>query len=223
MSKNQNYGRRITVLINRGKKFSGRAILEFEYTAECQYWFSSVVTLVQGMTALDKFFYGEAVDIVRRSKRQGGIWCGQIQEMIGFLRQLRDAIRKGYLVRVEEEVRVDDLKGFLEHAEQYAHQGRKAEASVIATAVFEDTMKRLAARNQLDKSENAESRINGLKSAGVLSAPEAKKLKYYAGLRNAALHASWEEFELDDVINLIKGIRKLTVDHLAPHTQLVSG
>jgi uncharacterized protein YutE (UPF0331/DUF86 family) len=89
------------------------------------------------------------------------------------------------------------------------------EASVIASAIFEDTLRRIASRHRLGDAENSESRINALKSAGVLSSPEAKKLKYYAGLRNAALHASWEEFQLDDITDLIKGIRKLTRDHLS--------
>jgi uncharacterized protein YutE (UPF0331/DUF86 family) len=59
-----------------------------------------------------------------------------------------------------------------------------------------------------------EETLNSLKSAGVFSANETKKLKYFAGIRNSALHADWDAFDLGDVGNIISGVRDIIDAHL---------
>jgi len=57
--------------------------------------------------------------------------------------------------------------------------------------------------------------INALKSKGIISSTEAKEFKYFSQIRNASLHASWDEFKLDDVNKLIQGNEILFRDYLA--------
>ncbi len=59
-----------------------------------------------------------------------------------------------------------------------------------------------------------DSTISALQTNNVISSLEAKKLRYYAGIRNKALHADWDEFALDDVKDLIQGISKLIENYL---------
>ena len=86
------------------------------------------------------------------------------------------------------------------------------EASVIAAAVFENAIKRLGEIHGVDDTTKLDSTINALKSGGVFNSTEAKRLRYFAGIRNAALHASWNEFDVGAVGDLIDGVERLLSD-----------
>ena len=83
------------------------------------------------------------------------------------------------------------------------------EASVIAAAVFEDAIKRLGETHSIGDATKLDHTISALKSRGIFTSIEAKRLRYVAGLRNSALHASWDEFDISDVGNLIDGVEHL--------------
>lgn len=167
----------------------------------------------------DTFVYcNEAIRIQANSKRQGGIYIDDVQTMIGHLKQFRSAIRYGLLKDANATLSASDFDDFLEHAQEYHRLNRKVESSVIASAVLEDSIKRIIRTRGLTPSRNLEEALNALKAAGVFSANETKKLKYFAGIRNAALHADWEEFDLADVGNLISGVRDIIAAHIRSST-----
>lgn len=202
-------------LIIQGQQLERRPRFVVDHqTADAQYWLSKAVAIIRKITFLDTYFYDEAIGIVRGSKRQGGISSLEIDQMVGHLMLLRDAIKSGLLEKIEYEVSANDFQSFIDHAEHYCQSGKKMEASVIASAVLEDTLKKLTKKHGVEKTSGLEGSINGLKSLGVFSAIEAKKLKYYAGIRNSALHASWDEFELENVRELINGVRQMIASHI---------
>ncbi|MEI6083617.1 MAG: hypothetical protein WCS70_04875 [Verrucomicrobiota bacterium] len=207
--------KRLNVLIRQAKGFEDGFMVHGKNTADCEYWFSQVVTLIQSITSIDQYFYEEALLISRGSKRVGGISCNNVRMMRGFLRQLRDAIRKDHLVKLEDQISAADFADFLAHAKFYADNGKKMESSVIASAIFEDAIKRIARKNKIEDVSVLDSTLNALKSNGVFSAVETKKYKFYAGIRNSALHASWEEFELNDAKELVAGTQKLIEEFLS--------
>jgi len=181
---------------------------------DCQYWFSHIITLIQEISSLDTYFYDEAVSIIRGSKRQGGIFWQDVEMMKGFLQQLLDAVDGDLLLKIKDEITADDLYSFLDHAKHYCDACKKIEASVIVSAVFEDSIKKMATKNGIKKIESLESSINFLKSSGIISSNEAKKYKYFAGLRNSALHAAWDEFELKDISAFIDGTETVINEYL---------
>jgi len=102
---------------------------------------------------------------------------------------------------------------FLNHSVNYVKENRKIESSIISTAIFEDTIKKIGVRNSI-KNDKLEQILNGLKSVGVFQKVFTKKLKYYAALRNKALHASWDEFEIDDVKQLNSDLEDLIRNYI---------
>jgi hypothetical protein len=176
---------------------------------ECQYWFGGVVAFVEHILPDTTFFAKEAKHLISRSNRQGGIMGEDVSRLLGHLRFLRDAIEDNLLRRTHVEVVVGELSDFLDHAALYLAQGQKAQAAVIASAVFEDGLRKLAERHGLESRNPVESLINGLKSSGVLSKTQSNELKYFASIRNAALHASWDEFDQEAVERLVEGTQKL--------------
>ena len=211
------YQERIIDLMKRGesiKKRSDGSFVHHESIADCQYWFSHIVTLIQEITSIDTYFYEEAVGIIRGSKRQGGVCWQEIEMMKGFLQQLHDAIDGDLLLKVKDEITAQDFNNFLEHAKHYCDINKKMEASVIISAIFEDSIKKVAIKNGIDQINSLDSAINYLKSNGAISAVEAKKFKYFAGLRNSALHAAWDEFELKDISAFIDGTATIVNEYL---------
>jgi uncharacterized protein YutE (UPF0331/DUF86 family) len=192
----------------------GRQMVRLDLMADCEYWFSQIITFIQKITALDRYFYDEATKIINGSKRQGGIFCQNIEMMIGFLKHLYDAIDNDLLIKMENELTAADFNKFMEHATYYYDQKRKMESSIIASAIFEDSIKKVATKNGIQDLSKLDSVISALQTQGIVTPTEAKKLRYYAGVRNSALHASWDEFALDDVKDLISGTSKLIENYL---------
>jgi uncharacterized protein YutE (UPF0331/DUF86 family) len=56
--------------------------------------------------------------------------------------------------------------------------------------------------------------IDELVKAGVFTPVKAKRIKAYAGVRNHALHAEWDDFDSRDVGEMVQGIRELIDEFL---------
>lgn len=202
-------------LIQSSDQFNSEApFVERSRISECQFWFSEVITWMRRSVGADSFYCEEAVRIQGNSKRQGGIYIDDVQMMIGHLKQFRSAVHGDLLTELHARISASDFDDFLDHAHEYHRINRKIESSVIASAVLEDSIKRIAQTRGLKPSRKLEETLNALKSAGIFSANETKKLKYFAGIRNSALHADWDDFNLGDVGNLISGVRDIIDAHL---------
>jgi uncharacterized protein YutE (UPF0331/DUF86 family) len=188
--------------------------VERSLISECQFWFSEVITWIRRSVGSDSFYCEEAVRIQGNSKRQGGIYIDDVRMMIGHLRQFRSAVYDDLLSGLHASISASDFDDFLDHAQEYHRLNRKIESSVIVSAVLEDSIKRIARTRGLKPSRKLEETLNALKSAGVFSANETKKLKYFSGIRNSALHADWDDFDLGDVGNIIAGVRDIIDAHL---------
>jgi hypothetical protein len=60
-----------------------------------------------------------------------------------------------------------------------------------------------------NKGDSLELIIDNLTKANAWTSIKAKRIKAYAAIRNKALHAEWDEIELRDVGELIRGVREL--------------
>jgi uncharacterized protein YutE (UPF0331/DUF86 family) len=206
----------IEELIEQGEKFSSNfSFVSKELSSDCQYWFSKIVSVMDMFSPETSFYNREARSLINASNRQGGIFQENVQRLIGHLKFVRDAVFNGLIIKVEDSITASDYSDFLDHARSYYNAQQKIQAAVIASAVFEDIVRRIGTKNGVSTQNNLDSIINALKSSGIITKVEAKKLKYYAGIRNSALHASWTEFELSDADDLINGVQALIDNHLA--------
>ena len=124
--------------------------------SECQFWFSEVITWINRSVGSDSFYYKEAVRIQANSKRQGGIYIDDVQMMIGHIKQFRSALYDDLLSDVHASLSASDFDDFLEHAQEYRRLNRKIESSVIASAVLEDSIKRIVRTRGLKPSRSLE-------------------------------------------------------------------
>ena len=71
------------------------------------------------------------------------------------------------------------------------------ESSVLASAVLENTVKKICKKNGIETSgKSLEVLIDELARADLLLQVKVKRTKTSAGVRNHALHAEWEEFDI---------------------------
>jgi len=81
---------------------------------------------------------------------------------------------------------------------------------VLASTVFEDSVRRFAGKMNIQQAgRKLDAVIDDLVKIGAVTSGKAKRWKSYAGVRNSALHAQWNNFDISDVGDMIKGTREI--------------
>ena len=126
---------------------------------------------------------------------------------------LKEESSRGLVRKLEYIAIATTLDDFLDHAVTFHKANRAPEAGVLAAIVLEDTIKKIAAKNDLEvEGKSIEELVDDLVKADVLTPVKAKRVKAYAGVRNGALHAEWDKFDIRDAGELIAGTREL-IEH----------
>ena len=75
--------------------------------------------------------------------------------------------------------------------------------------------KKISQKNELtEKGKSLEIIIDELTKKNIFTPVKAKRIKGYAAIRNKALHAQWDDFDIRDVGELTKGTRELIETYL---------
>jgi len=143
-----------------------------------------------------------------------GMPTNTVQRALGLLLSARDEWSAGMLRRIEYVIAAATFDDFLDHAAEYHKAGKKIEASVLASAVLEDTVKKIAVKNSVAEKRTLDPVIDDLAGTGVFTPVKAKRVKAYTGTRNKALHAEWDAFDIKDVSEMINGVRELIEEFL---------
>lgn len=134
----------------------------------------------------------------------------------GLLGHLIEDARQGLLTSVADNACAETFDDLLDHAAEYHRLKRKEGSGILATAVFEDTLRRIVQPHALDgERKKLDQVISTLVKEDVITGIVSKRCRTAAGVRNAALHADWEAFTLGDVEDVIKLTRQLLEEHLA--------
>jgi hypothetical protein len=173
-----------------------------------QRWLTSVVNLLSIVTVSDSFYVREASRLMGHAEQGQGIMSATVQKMAGLLESAYEEWQRGLLRKIEFIVAASTFDDFLDHAAMYHKGNKKVEAAVLASAVLEDTAKKIAVKNAIATAgRSLEELIDDLVKADVLTLVKGKRVKGHAAVRNRALHAEWDEFDIKDVGELIGGTR----------------
>ena len=186
-----------------------------EEIAEIQAWIASVSNFFRLTATPDTYYHQECVRIVEDEDLRGGVSFHIVQKLVGLLKSIKEEITRGLIRKAEYIFVATTFDDFLDHAAIYHKGGKKIESSVLASAVFEDTIRKVASKNEINESgRSLETLIDDLSKSSVLTPVKAKRLKGYSAIRNKALHAQWDEFDIKDVGELIKGTRELIESYM---------
>jgi uncharacterized protein YutE (UPF0331/DUF86 family) len=103
----------------------------------------------------------------------------------------------------------------LDQAAEYHKRRQLQGSSILATAVFEDTLRRICRSNGIsDRDVSSDTLITALDQGGFITSVMAKRCRAASGARNKALHAQWDQITLQDVEMVIALARELLTGHL---------
>lgn len=180
-----------------------------------QTWLSSVSNLILLVARKGSHYFDECNRLFTHEDMTKGIPSRIVLKMLGLIISVQTDWSEGMLREIEYVIAAETFDDFLDHATSYHKAGKKVEASVLASAVLEDTIKKIAIKNSIEvKGRSLDPLIDDLKAAGVFTPVKAKRAKAYAGIRNKALHAEWDDFGIKDVGEMIEGIRELIEEFL---------
>lgn len=178
--------------------------------AEYQQWLSSVANLMHLVAPRDSTFIVECDRTMNDDALKHGVPARVVQKMHGLLKSADEEWKRGLLRKIEYIVAAETFDDFLDHAASYHKGNKKIESSVLASAVLEDTIKRIGRKNEINpQGLSLEPLIDELIKKDVFTPVKGKRVKGFAGVRNHALHAEWDQFDIKDVGGLIKGVREL--------------
>ena len=169
-------------LLDRGKRLSSTIERSEDYGASYWYadyqlpevrsWFDSVFNLFRLITTPD-MHYREQIDEISKDddlKRGAPFWA--VQKLCGSLTSIIEEIELGLLRKAEYIFVASAFDEFLDHAEHFHKGGKKMEASVLSSIVFEDTLRRISVKNNISDKENSiESIIDNLAKEDANKSP----------------------------------------------------
>lgn len=210
--------KRIDELVTRGNA-TVRSQSQQEYwmldIVAAQSWFSSAANAIHQVAPPGSFYEAELNRLVSNEQLTGGFPRSTMEKMLGLLQSTQLEAQAGLLVRLEDQVVAVAFDDFLDHAAQYHKSGKVKEAAVLASAVLEDAVKRIAVKSNIDPSgKSLDPLIDELAKQNVFGAVKAKRLKSFSAVRNHAVHAEWDKLDIKDVGAQISGLRELLDEHL---------
>jgi hypothetical protein len=141
--------------------------------------------------------------------RLGTLLSGQIES----LKALRRDYADGYLDTVQALVRADVFGNFLEMADHLLEQRYKDPAAVLIGGVLEDHLRELAKARGIevvtDKGPRKADALNAdLVKANAYNLTDQKHVTAWLDLRNNAAHANYDQYTIDQVVNMLTGVRE---------------
>lgn len=181
---------------------------------EVQQWMVEVTNLVSIATGRRGTHWEQAQAALLRANSESPLKVETIHVMRGVLAATRTDRERGLLSQIEYSIFAEAFDDFLDNAASLHKSGQLEGSAVLVSAVLEDTVKKIARKNQLAPAPTLEPAINDLVSAGVFTPVMAKRVKAWAAVRTAAFHARWNEIDLKAVGEAIAGTRELISDYL---------
>ncbi len=152
------------------------------------------------------------------------------QEIVGILVGLKEAYENEFLFRLHEWIVADISADYVAQAELLLVDqnvgsdgyGRHVPAAVICSAVLEDSLRCLCARQSppidATKANGHPMRLNSLidelQNAGLYNPMKGDHLRSWAKTRNHAAHGEYTEFSRQDVDSMLRDVKVFLHDYL---------
>jgi len=178
-------------------------------------WRTSVKTLLAKIIKPEHTHSKTVESFSELPNKKGGLEYG-----ISILRSLREDFAKGFLVDLKILVEAEIASDYMGQATSLITEGQSGKfdhvpAAVLAGAVLEKSLRTLcveqtapipvAKENGAPKALNI--LIDDLKKAAVYNETKAKQLRHWAAIRNNAAHGEFDKFDVEQVKQMVEGIK----------------
>ena len=214
MKINKKIQNRLNELIEEGKKildtkFNVEMIADTFVDAEmtCK-WYTNVQNILSRSFGKESIHYKNFSDEFKRDIKNnpGNIVCG-----LGVLEAAKKDYEDGYFFDMKHLIEAEVFDDFLEQAEYLLKSKYYQPAVVIAGCVLEDGLRKLCKENNINLPEKPKIyKMNAdLTKIGIFTKLTQKKITYLADLRNNAAHGTENNFNEEDVKNMINDVRRI--------------
>lgn len=143
----------------------------------------------------------------------------------GGLTALRNAVKSGYLVSVQELLHAEVFGDFLEMAGYLLEEGYKDPAAVLTGGVLEGHLRKLCAKNDIEielldsrgvpRPKKADAMNSDLARDVVYSKLDQKNVTAWLDLRNKAAHGHYDEYTQQQVELMLQSVTDFLTRHPA--------
>lgn len=124
------------------------------HLGDYQAWLTSTVNLLRRVSTSDGQYAKECERLLSTRSLETGIPVKTVIRVHGLLRAARVDRERGLLRTLEFVVAAQTFDSFLDHAKEFQEAGKKIEASILASVVLEDTLKKIAAASNYRIDQN---------------------------------------------------------------------
>jgi hypothetical protein len=138
------------------------------------------------------------------------------KRLFGVIDSLKADVQAGYLESQKELIHAELFSDFLEMAQHLLDEGFKDASAVIAGSSLEAHLRQLATKARVKvetvvqgrlTAKKAERLNSDLANAGIYSKLDQKSITAWLDLRNKAAHGHYDDYEKNQVLLMISGIR----------------
>ena len=185
----------------------GFPTLDFEAFSE---WQTQSIAYLSNLLGLGHIYVQKFKDQVENA------YTDHVSMGKGILKGVREDVDGEYLKRIEALVSADIFSDFLDMAEYLLREGYKDPAASLIGAVLEDGLRKVCANQGITvKSKEDISSLNKkLADNGVYNRLTQKKLQVWNDVRNNADHGHFDEYDVDDVKGMLKGVQDFLEQYL---------
>lgn len=208
-------GRRLEETI-RGSLLRGPSeMLDSRRITEYQSFLASSSNLIKSISRPASPFYEQVDSILQHERLERGVPIVVFRKILGLLISAKKEWDYGLMRQIEYLFVAETLDDFLDHADSCHKGNKKIESAVLASAVLEDTIKRISRKNGMDpRGLQLEQQVNELVKADVFTPVKAKRVQIFLDVRDSVSRAEWDDFDLRDVGQLINETRELILEFL---------
>ena len=158
-------------------------------------------------------FYKNFIERVSDTKQN---YPARISAVTGILSEFKKALESDLLDDVEDLMRAEVFKDFLEMAQHLLKTGYIGPAVVLVGGVLENGLKKLAKKNSIAFEENdGIGPLNiSLARAKVYTKLKQQQIQAWGAIRNSAAHGDKDEYNPDDVKYMLEGVRMFISEYL---------
>jgi hypothetical protein len=200
----------------QGRDDSGQ-VFDQNHRSKCVGWLASATHIVSLICKNPMEPYRLQMTYQSNSVASSGYMVNaSVGQAAEILKRLSYDVENGMIASLVTTVSAETLDDLLDQAKAYHRRNHKEGAGILATAVFEDTVRRLARISEIDEAGiQTDQVISNLDKKQIITSILAKRCRVAAGVRNHALHAQWDKFSLADVEDVMRLTHQLLTEHLA--------
>jgi hypothetical protein len=175
-----------------------------------------VITAIERVTTKKSVYYIRAEELLKKNDKDQK----KVAHVIGVLEGLYKDLDADYLKSLSEIIHADIFSDYIDMAEYLLDEGYKDPAAVITGSTLEEHLRKLCLKNGIDIEIMSKGKLRPKKAGGmnselakerVYSKLEQKNVTAWLDLRNKAAHGKYNEYNDNQVKQMILGVRGFIV------------